>query len=91
MSRFSVSIWLGVGIPPAIRLDGQLRFIGEPITSNDHIEMLSAILSPSQIETLNRDKELDFSFTFRASEDLSSRFRGNCSFERATSARPSAS
>ena len=82
LRRKGSDLHLSVGIPPAIRLDGQLRFIGEPITSNDHIEMLSAILSPSQIESLNRDKELDFSFTFRASDDLTSRFRGNCAFER---------
>jgi twitching motility protein PilT len=34
------------------------------------------------METLHRDKELDFSFSFHASEDLTSRFRGNCSYER---------
>lgn len=73
---------LSAGLPAAIRMDGQLRFIGEAITASEQVEMLSAILSPSQIETLNRDKELDFSFTFRANEELGSRFRGNCSFER---------
>lgn len=73
---------LSVGVAPAIRIDGELRFIGEPLTANDQMEMMSVILSGAQIETLNRDKELDFSFTFRASADLSSRFRGNCSFER---------
>lgn len=82
LRRKGSDLHLGVGIPAAIRLDGQLRFIGEPISATDHIEMLSEILSPSQIDTLNKDKELDFSFTFRASEELSSRFRGNCAFER---------
>lgn len=82
LRRNGSDLHLSVGVPAAIRMDGQLRFIGDPITAAEHIEMLSAILSPAQIEALNRDKELDFSFTFRASEDLVSRFRGNCAFER---------
>jgi twitching motility protein PilT len=73
---------LSVGIPAAIRLDGTLNFIGEPITAIEHLDMLHAILSPSQMETLQKDKELDFSFTFRHSEELNSRFRGNCAYER---------
>lgn len=82
LRRKGSDLHLSVGVPAAIRMDGQLRFIGDPIASSEHIEMLSAILSPNQIETLNREKELDFSFTFRANEDLVSRFRGNCAFER---------
>lgn len=82
LRRNGSDLHLSVGVPAAIRMDGQLRFIGDPITSSEHMEMLSAILSQSQIETLNREKELDFSFTFRANEDLVSRFRGNCAFER---------
>ncbi|MCL2683870.1 MAG: PilT/PilU family type 4a pilus ATPase, partial [Synergistaceae bacterium] len=82
LKRKGSDLHLSVGIPAAIRLDGTLNFIGEPITSSEHLEMLAAILSPSQMETLQRDKELDFSFTFHASEELQSRFRGNCAFER---------
>jgi twitching motility protein PilT len=82
LRRKGSDLHLGVGIPPAIRMDGQLKFVGDPISSAEHMEMLSAILSPNQIEVLSREKELDFSFTFRASEELTSRFRGNCSFER---------
>ena len=82
LKRKGSDLHLGVGVPAAIRLDGQLNFVGEPITSTEHLEMLSAILSPNQIEMLHKDKELDFSFTFHASEELNSRFRGNCAFER---------
>ncbi len=82
LKRNASDLHLTVGLPAAIRMDGQLRFIGEPLTSTEQYEMVSALLSPAQLETLNRDKELDFSFTFRASEDLSSRFRGNCAFEK---------
>jgi twitching motility protein PilT len=82
LKRKGSDLHLSVGIPAAIRMDGTLNFIGEPITSMEHFEMLTAILSPSQIETLQRDKELDFSFTFYASEELNSRFRGNCAYER---------
>lgn len=82
LKRKGSDLHLSVGIPAAIRMDGTLNFIGEPVTSEEHIEMLSAILSPNQMETLQRDKELDFSFTFHASEELNSRFRGNCAYER---------
>ncbi|MDR3165051.1 MAG: type IV pilus twitching motility protein PilT [Synergistaceae bacterium] len=82
LKRKGSDLHLSVGIPAAIRMDGTLNFIGEPITSMEHLEMLSAILSPSQMETLQKDKELDFSFTFHASEELNSRFRGNCAYER---------
>jgi twitching motility protein PilT len=82
LRRKGSDLHIGVGIPAAIRLDGKLNFIGDPVTSAEHIEMLTAILSPDQIEKLNTEKELDFSFSFRASETLTSRFRGNCGFER---------
>jgi twitching motility protein PilT len=82
LKRKGSDLHLSVGIPAAIRMDGTLNFIGEPITSTEHFEMLTAILSPSQMETLQKDKELDFSFTFHASEELNSRFRGNCAYER---------
>ena len=82
LKRNGSDLHLSVGLPAAIRMDGQLRFIGEPITGAEILDMISAILSPSQLETLNKEKELDFSFTFRATEDLSSRFRGNCAYER---------
>jgi twitching motility protein PilT len=82
LKRKGSDLHLSVGIPAAIRMDGTLNFIGEPITSTEHLEMLTAILSPSQLESLQRDKELDFSFTFHASEELNSRFRGNCAYER---------
>ena len=75
---------LGVGILPAIRIDGQLRFFGsgEPLTAEDLFSMLGNILTQPQMETLNREKELDFSFSFRPNAQTSCRFRGNCSFER---------
>jgi twitching motility protein PilT len=82
LKRNGSDLHLSVGIPAAIRMDGTLNFLGEPITTSEHWEMLSAILSPSQLETLQKDKELDFSFTFNASADLNSRFRGNCAYER---------
>jgi twitching motility protein PilT len=82
LKRKGSDLHLSVGIPAAIRMDGTLNFLGDPITTAEHWEMLTAILSPNQLETLQREKELDFSFTFNASEDLNSRFRGNCAYER---------
>lgn len=75
---------ISVGILPAIRIDGQLRYFGtgEPLTSEDMFSMLGNILTQEQMETLTRDKELDFSFSFRPTPQTSCRFRGNCSFEK---------
>ena len=82
LKRNGSDLHLSVGVPAAIRLDGKLNFFGEPITSDELFEMISAVLSPNQIETLLKEKELDFSFTFHPSEEMNSRFRGNCAFER---------
>ncbi|MDR1966254.1 MAG: type IV pilus twitching motility protein PilT [Synergistaceae bacterium] len=82
LKRKGSDLHLSVGIPAAIRMDGTLHFLGEPITAAEHMEMLTAILSPSQLETFKSEKELDFSFTFHASEDINSRFRGNCAYEK---------
>ena len=73
---------LTANMPAAIRIDGRLNFVGDPISSMDLMEMVSTLLSAEQVATLNKEKELDFSFTFRVNEDLGSRFRGNCYFER---------
>lgn len=82
LRRNGSDLHVSVGVPAAIRMDGTLRFIGDPLSSSEVLEMLSMILSPAQLEKLQEEHELDFSFTFRASEDLTSRFRGNCSYER---------
>lgn len=54
------------GIPPAIRIDGSLRYIAgyAPLTPAEIEEMIYSLLSPVQKELLIANKELDFSFGF---------------------------
>lgn len=74
-----------VGIPPALRIDGTLRYISNynPLTREDMEGMIYSILTPEQKELLLANKELDFSFGFGggAYGDLG-RFRINAYFQR---------
>lgn len=74
-----------VGIPPALRIDGTLRYISNynPLTREDMESMIYSILTPEQKELLLANKELDFSFGFGggAYGDLG-RFRINAYFQR---------
>lgn len=74
-----------VGIPPALRIDGTLRYISNynPITREEMESMVYSLLTPEQKELLLANKELDFSFGFGggAYGDLG-RFRINAYFQR---------
>lgn len=74
-----------VGIPPALRIDGALRYISNynPLTREEMEEMVYSLLTPEQKELLLANKELDFSFGFGggAYGDLG-RFRINAYFQR---------
>jgi twitching motility protein PilT len=73
------------GIPPAIRIDGVLRYLASyPAVSPQEIEtMLFSILKPEQKELLINNKEIDFSFGFGGGTygDLG-RFRTNLYYQR---------
>lgn len=74
-----------VGIPPALRIDGTLRYISnyQAITREDMEGMVYSLLTPEQKELLLTNKELDFSFGFGGGSygDLG-RFRINAYFQR---------
>lgn len=74
---------IGVGVPPAMRIDGSLQYIEEegPLTGFDVEQALMTVLTSQQMETFKETRELDFSFSFKASADLEARFRGNCYYE----------
>lgn len=80
VKRNASDLHFSVGITPAMRIDGELYNVGNipPLTSKDVDDLINAIVSPEQKETLKEKKELDFSFTFNSSEGESARFRGNC-------------
>lgn len=73
------------GIPPAVRVDGTLRYLSNlPAVGAQEIEtMLFSLLSPEQKELLINNKEIDFSFGFGggAYGDLG-RFRTNMYYQR---------
>lgn len=72
-------IHLKFNVPPIIRVDGKLRAIeGEqPMTGEDCEKYIKNLLNSDQLEKLNKNKELDFSFSFDHT-----RFRTNVFFEK---------
>ena len=80
--RSGSDLHLGVGTSPAVRVDGTLVYLNTPaLTHADLLEHLGELLPPGKGEVLEREKELDFSFSYLEGSD-SARFRVNCSFER---------
>jgi twitching motility protein PilT len=80
----ATDIHLGVGLPPAVRIDGDLVYLASfPELTNDDLRALAGeVLMRRQLEELEENREIDFSFTFTGESGESSRFRGNCYFER---------
>lgn len=66
ISRKASDLHLIVGVAPTIRVDGQLiPLTTESLVTPETIERdLSQVLTTSQLETLKKDKELDFSLGF---------------------------
>lgn len=65
------------GNKPALRIDGQLVFIGEEVIDNKFLEAsIVAILDPGRAKQFNASRELDFPM-----EVLGSRFRVNLHFQ----------
>ncbi|WP_308116532.1 type IV pilus twitching motility protein PilT [Leifsonia poae] len=64
-----------VGAPPMVRIDGALTPAGstEPWGTQRIADALTSLLTPRQLETFQRELELDFAFTISAN----SRFRVN--------------
>ena len=51
------------GIPPSVRVDGEIDFLeGEPLSGRDTRALIGEILNDQQLDRLERDRELDFSF-----------------------------
>ena len=78
--RRASDLHLQVGLPPMLRVDGSLI----PVTGFNQLDeagvetLLFAILDQNQRQVLEKDKELDFSFTF----GILGRFRVNAYHER---------
>ena len=80
--RNGSDLHLGVGTRPSLRVDGNLvAFDTAPLTLQDLLEHLGDLLPPGKAELLEREKELDFSFSFHEGGEAA-RFRVNCGYER---------
>lgn len=74
-----------VGIPPALRIDGVLRYLSnyEPLSPTQIQEMIFSLLSETQKNVFSSQKELDFSFGFGGGTFGNlGRFRTNIYFQR---------
>lgn len=72
---------LVVGMPPCIRLNGELMPVDAPVLKQPDLEsMILSIIKDYQKEKLDQDWELDFSYAISGH----ARFRGNVMFQRGT-------
>lgn len=80
VKRSASDLHLLVGIPPMLRIDGNLGEMPNlpPISDEEMDAYISAILPPEQKELLLVNKEVDFSFSF----GNDARFRVNAYYER---------
>ncbi len=74
-----------VGTPPALRIDGSLRYLTsyQNLTKELIEQLVYSLMTPEQKELLLANKEIDFSFGFgEATQGDSGRFRINAYFQR---------
>src|SRR5687767_13576534 len=66
IKRDASDLHIQVGLPPMLRVDGALKAIDDaPVLTEDDIQKLvSSTMDDSQREILEKDKEVDFSFSF---------------------------
>lgn len=73
------------GIPPALRIDGNLRYLNSynALDSNMISDMIFSLLTPEQKDWLLKNKEIDFSFGFGGGTyGNMGRFRVNLYYQR---------
>lgn len=81
LEREASDLHLVAGVPPSLRIHGSIVFLeGEPLTGSTIRQMVQDILTPEQMQKLDRDLELEFSYT----EPTLGRFRAALFFERAS-------
>lgn len=74
-----------VGIPPALRIDGSLRYLSnyDPLNATQISEMIFTLLTDTQKNFYLKNKELDFSFGFGGGTFGNlGRFRANIYYQR---------
>ena len=77
--REASDLHLMAGLPPSLRLDGDIEFLPfDPLAPDDLRKMLLGLVSDAQAEKLERERDLNFSFHV---PDLS-RFRASLYYQR---------
>ncbi len=73
---------LTTGIPPVIRIHGELRHIPDmpPLTPDDTFALARGLMSEKQMGKFERNREIDFAISLRRL----GRFRVNCFFQKGT-------
>ena len=80
VEREASDLHLVAGTPPSLRIHGAIHFLeGEPLTGWQIRELVQEILTPEQVQRLDQERELEFSYT----EASLGRFRAALFFERA--------
>lgn len=71
---------IAVGLPPTLRLDGQLQAMGgeKPLSAKNVAEIITAMLSAPQKERFAKERELDFAYEVEGA----GRFRVNLHWEK---------
>lgn len=72
-------LYVTVGTYPAIKISGEITSIDDGIeefTWKDTLEFAQSLIDEKQHDTLQKEKNLDFSFSYAGA-----RFRGNVSFQ----------
>lgn len=79
IARNASDLHMGVGIAPAMRVDGVLSAVRgtTPMTFDEVERALLEVISPEQYKKFTETHELDFSFSHVGS-GVEARFRGNC-------------
>jgi len=81
VERGASDLHLGVGVPPILRVDGQLMPTNyEKLTAQDSQRLVYDILTDEQIQRFESSLELDFSYSI----SKVSRFRVNCYRDKGT-------
>jgi twitching motility protein PilT len=79
VERRASDVLITVGVPPAVRVDGELYFVRRPpLKAEDTQRMIYETLTDEQIAKFEREKDLDFSVTLADTH----RFRVNCYWQR---------
>ena len=82
IKRKASDLHIHVGTSPVVRVDSTLRSLKEMgiFMEKDVEQALQSILTNAQFERYQKEKELDFSFTYEGSDGVENRFRGSVYF-----------